>query len=71
MWPALLKPKEAAAYLSVCEKTLDRLRAAGKIKTVAWTMPGSDKPMVRYRLSDLDAFAESLKYGEGVAPCQS
>ena len=65
MWPALLTPEKAAEYLGLCKRTVDRLRQAGELKTVALQLPGSRKPVVRYRLTDLDDFVAGLKYGEG------
>lgn len=65
MWPALLTPEKAAEYLGVCKRSVDRLRQAGHLRTVAIKMPGSNKPVVRYRLTDLDDFVSGLKYGEG------
>ncbi len=64
-WPALLTLEKAAQYLDVSESTISRLKAAGHLRTVAFKMPGSKKPVVRYRLSDLDEFVSGLKYGEG------
>lgn len=64
-WPALLTPEKAAEYLSIGESSLQRLRAAGHLKTVVIRLPGSNKPVVRYRLADLDEYVSGLKYGEG------
>lgn len=64
-WPALLTPEQAAEYLSFCKRTVDRLRQSGQLRTVAIKLPGSNKPVVRYRLTDLDDFVSGLKYGEG------
>jgi len=59
-WPALLTTEKAAEYLGLGETSLKSLKAAGHIKTVVIKLPGSSKPVVRYRLSDLDEL-----YGEG------
>jgi hypothetical protein len=64
-WPALLTPNQAALYLSIGESSLLRLKQAGILKTVAIKLPGSSKPVVRYRLTDLDEYVSGLKYGEG------
>ena len=64
-WPALLTTEKAAEYLGLGETSLKSLKAAGHIKTVVIKLPGSSKPVVRYRLSDLDEFVSGLKYGEG------
>ncbi len=64
-WPGLLTAKKAAEYLGLCKRSLDRLRQAGSIKPVSFKMPGASKPVVRYRLSDLEEFVSGLKYGEG------
>lgn len=65
MTPALLTAEQAAEYLSLCKRTMDRLKQAGALKTVVINLPGSSKPVVRYRLADLDEYVSGLKYGEG------
>lgn len=64
-WPALLTPEQAGEYLGLSKSSVDRLRAAGHLKTVVIKLPGSSKPVVRYRLTDLDEYISGLKYGEG------
>lgn len=64
-WPGLLTPEKAAEYLGLCKRSIDRLRQAGYLKPVSFKMPGASKPVVRYRLSDLEEFVSGLKYGEG------
>ena len=60
-WPALLTQSQAADYLSVCEKTLQRLKAAEEIKSVM-IRGGS---IIRFRRTDLDRFIEELPEGNG------
>jgi len=65
-WPALLTTEQACKYLSIGESSLVRLKQAGHLKTVVIKLPGSTKPVVRYRTADLDEYVSGLKYGEGV-----
>lgn len=65
-WPALLTTKKAAEYLGIGETSVKSLRAAGHLRTVVIKLPGSSKPVVRYRTADLDEYVSGLKYGEGV-----
>jgi len=63
-WPALLTTEKAAEYLGIGETSVKSLRAAGHLKTVVIKLPGSSRPVVRYRLTDLDEYVSGLKYGE-------
>lgn len=54
MTTPLLAPEEAADRISVCTKTLRRLRAQGLIRYVAVT-----ERKIMYRPEDCDAFLES------------
>jgi excisionase family DNA binding protein len=60
-WPALLTTEDAAEYLGLSVKSLNRLRAAQRIKSVTVR----DGSFIRFRRSDLDAFIEDLPYGNG------
>lgn len=55
--PRLMRPSEAAAYLGVSESTLRILPLT----------PKKLRTMTRYDIRDLDAYADSLKHGEGNA----
>lgn len=59
-WPLLLTQADAAELLSVSVDTIQRLRQAGEIRTVLvrGTLP-------RYKLSELEKFAETLPRGTG------
>lgn len=57
--PKLLLTKEAAALaLSVNGRTLQRLTARGEIRCVR--IGCGKKPLLRYRLTDLEAFCAGL-----------
>lgn len=60
-WPALMSTEDAAEYLGLSVKSLHRLRAAERIRTVTIR----DGSLIRFRRSDLDAFIEDLPYGNG------
>jgi len=60
--PALLKPREAAAFLSIGLRTLYSLRSAGKFPKPVCP-PGVRAP--RYRRADLERYAASLKTPRG------
>lgn len=56
--PALLRPPEAAAYLSLCERSLWSLMNSGEIPHVRIGRS------VRYAISDLDAYIESQRVSD-------
>jgi excisionase family DNA binding protein len=60
-WPALMSTEDAAEYLGLSVKSLHRLRAAERIKTVTIR----DGSFIRFRRTDLDAFIDELPYGNG------
>lgn len=64
-WPALLTAEQAAEFLSLGQSSVTRLKQAGHLRTVIIKLPGSNRPIVRYRLADLEEFVSGLKYGEG------
>ena len=53
--PRLVKPREAAAYLAISERTLWNLTQAGTIPAVKLARA------VRYDIADLDAFIQAAK----------
>lgn len=61
-WPALMKRKEAAAYLNVSERFFTDLVAQGRVRGVKFDKSGQP----RYKRVDLDELIESLEYGQGI-----
>lgn len=57
--PKWLTPEEATSHLQVTRRTLERYRAAGRLK--AYRLGPTS---VRYRLSDLDALLEPIAGGD-------
>jgi excisionase family DNA binding protein len=57
MIAAVLSKRDAAAYLGVATRTLDRLCAA---RLVRFSLVGSRR---RFRTSDLDAYLSSRSFG--------
>jgi predicted DNA-binding transcriptional regulator AlpA len=55
---AQLTRKEAAAFLNLSTKTVERLGASGAFPTFDLGT-GGDRPAIRYRLSDLERWIES------------
>lgn len=58
-WPAAMSKELACEYLSVAERTLDRLVADGEIRPVR--LRGN---MVHFRRIDLDQFLEDRPYAD-------
>lgn len=59
-----LTKKEAAKYLSVCESTIDNLENEGLlVGRRIYRKSGGKKPIVRYKLEDLDALFEKRRRG--------
>jgi hypothetical protein len=59
-----LTKKEAAKYLSVCESTIDNLESEGLlVGRRIYRKLGGKKPIVRYKLEDLDALFEKRRRG--------
>ena len=57
-WPALLNKRQAAAYTSLSERTLERLAASGELQG---RRIGSRT--IRYRKQDIDVWIEGLESG--------
>lgn len=55
--PALLKPREAAEYLSLCERTLWSLKCSGDIPHIRIGRS------VRYSIDDLDSYIDAQRIG--------
>lgn len=53
--PRLFKPREAAKYLAISERSLHRLKQEGQIPAVKF---GQN---VRYDIADLNSFIEGFK----------
>ena len=60
-WPALLSRKDAAEYLDISPRFFSDLVAMGKIRGVK--ILANSQP--KYKRADLDAFIESMQYGQG------
>ena len=58
-WPGLLSHEDACRYLSIGRDKFRELMLAGSIKPVE--LPGRASPHLKFRLSDLDRFIDSLK----------
>lgn len=61
MSPTLLTTRQAAAYLAISAKSLERYRCEGTGPTYVKTGPGK-RARVRYRLADLDAYIERQRF---------
>ena len=57
-WPALLNKRQAAAYTSLSQRTLERLAASGELQG---RRIGSRT--IRYRKQDIDVWIEGLESG--------
>jgi len=57
-WPALLDKQQAAEYLSISVRTLERLMADETLRPVA--VRGSD--LIRFRRIELDDYIQSLSH---------
>lgn len=58
-WPAAMTKELACEYLSISERTLDRMMADGDIRPVK--IRGN---MIRFRRIELDQFLEDLPHGD-------
>lgn len=61
---AWLTKKEAAKYLSMCERTIDNLESEGLLAgRRVYRRPHGKKPIVRYKQGDLDNLFERRQKG--------
>ena len=69
--PLSLRPREAAAALGISEKSLERLKKAGKIQALKIPSPVAKKrgggSITVYELDELRAYLKSLREAAGRA----